>query len=125
MANNSDPGDLPDKSWLYGKFQRANDWQNNLQRKLAHKSLDIADDVELQVDNSRKNAGMGWRELAVIAAAGIGGAYLYNQSQTPPMQPPPSHQSPVDTDYDVRFWDGDGNEINIPQKQAAKPVQGD
>ena len=80
--------ELPDKDFLYGKFQAWEDWRNRLHRKLAHKSLDIADGEDVNVDNSR--TGLDWKGLAVIAAAvgasALGGMYLGN-SQTADTQP--------------------------------------
>jgi len=108
-----------DKPGLYGKFQKANDWQNNLSRKLAHKSLDIADDMDVNVQNTK--SGIGWRELAVAAVTGLAafGMWQYSQQPTPPADPV-EHASPVDSEYEVRFYDADGNPIDVPHISTRK-----
>lgn len=105
------PSELPDKDFLYGVFQKTEDWKDNLHRKLSHKALDIADDTDVNVDNSRM--GIGWKELLVLAGAGLGGFYLYdrNQNQNPPS--PPVQSAPIDSEYDVRFYDASGNLIDV------------
>ena len=116
MATKSDieSGSIPDKQYLYGKFQEGQDWRSNLHKKLAHKSLDIGLDDEVNVDNSRTATGMGWKELAVIAAAGLGGTGLFMSLQPQPSQPAPQVSPLPDSDYVVRFFDKDGNLIDVP-----------
>lgn len=107
--------ELPDKNYLYGEFQRTQRWRDKLARKLAHKSLDIGDEDEMNVANVR--TGIGWKELAVLAATGLGGLWLYNEGQgkSDPSPPPAAAASPVDSEYEVRFFDAKGNPIYLPQ----------
>ena len=104
-----------DKESLYGKFQRTADWQDKLHKKLAHKSLDIGEQDEMQVDNSRTQLGITWKELAVLAATGLGGLYMFNQWNQPatPQQQQPTQSAPVDSEYQVRFYDAEGNPIDV------------
>ena len=109
-----------DKDALYGQFQHGEDWQSRLSRKLAHKSLDIADDdMDVNVQNTK--SGIGWRELAVAAVAGLTGfgMWQYSQQPTPPADPV-EHASPVDSEYEVRFYDADGNPIDVPHISTRK-----
>jgi hypothetical protein len=114
-------GDLPDKDFLYGKYQAKRDWRNRLASKLAHKSLDIDEDEDVNVDNSR--IGIGWKELAVIGLMGLGGAWIYNNTNnntTPPAATVQPGNGPIDSEYEVRFYDADGNPIDVPHISTRK-----
>lgn len=101
-----------DKDFLYGKYQEAADWRSRLHKKLAHKSLDIPEDDDLRVEQNK--TGITWRELAVLAAAGLGGGYLYTNKNETTSSASPVAVSPVDSEYEIRFFDGSGNAIEIP-----------
>lgn len=87
--------------------------------RLFHWSLDMPpgeDDVDVRV-----NKGMGWKELAVIAGSILGGAWMLSgpaaitQLPIPSIQSPATQQpGPVDSEYEVRFYDKDGNPIDVP-----------
>lgn len=111
MPNSNDI--LPDKDYLYGEFQRGQRWRDRLAAKLAHKAVDIPEDedVNLNVQNSH---GIGWKGLAVIAGALLGGAWLAKDAFKPPTLPPAA-TSPVDSEYEVRFYDAQGQLIEIPR----------
>lgn len=107
--------DIPDKQHLYGRYQKSEDWRQQLQKKLTHKSLDIPVDDDVHVDNSRK--GMTWKELAVISGTllGMGSLYAYmNKPPQAPTAPPAQPAGPVDSEYQIRFFDKDGNLIEVP-----------
>lgn len=118
--------DMPDKKYLYGNYQESDDWRQRLHRKLAHKSLDIGMDDDVNVDNSR--VGLGWKELAVIAGMLLGGTAIWKfgdkgVSQQPvvvPSVPQQQYSPPIDSEYEVRFYDKDGNPIEIPQISRAR-----
>jgi hypothetical protein len=117
-------GEIPDKGYLYGKYQESRDWRENLHKQLAHKSLDIGVDEEMRVDNSRQSFGMTWKEMLVIAATVIGGfvAYVYSTKEPPPVNWPPltpqQAASPLkDSEYQVLFYDANMNPIQV------QPVQ--
>jgi hypothetical protein len=81
--------------WDYWKKERQ--WQSDLYRKAAHKSLDIPEDPMGINAPKTTVSGMGWKELLVLAAAGLGGFYLYDRSTGEPASPPAA----VDTDTDT------------------------
>jgi hypothetical protein len=98
---------MPDKNRLYGVFERSAKWRDDLHRKATHKALDIADEMDFNQTLTR--TGMTWKELAVIAAMLLGGGalgmhYFASERQAPP----------VDSEYEVRFYDKDGNPIHVP-----------
>ncbi len=109
-----------DKDFLYGKYQEAADWRSRLHKKLAHKSLDIPEDDDLHVQQNK--TGITWRELAVLAAAGLGGGYLYTNKNETTSSASPVAVSPVDSEYEIRFFDGSGNAIEIPNI-SSRPEQ--
>lgn len=117
----STAGGKIDKDKLYGDFREFEKKKQKLWMKSVHKALDVAED-DVQFNQSVKN-GMGWKELAVIAAmvmsgVGLTGAIVSQMSQQP--QAPPVVTAPVspgdlaDTEYEVRFYDKDGNPIDVP-----------
>ena len=106
MAN-----DLPDKDYLYGKFQEWADWKSKLHKRLAHKSLDIAEDDDIHVNNSRN--GLGWKEIATIGALALGGLHLYNNSSNNNNKTPTQTTAPIDSEYEVRFFTEDGKPIAV------------
>jgi hypothetical protein len=94
-----------DKDQLYGEFQRGQQWREKLSRKLAHKSLDIADDeMQINVDRSTRS-GMGVKELlamcALVAGGAAGGAMLQQERQTTPQPTPAVESNDTDTDTDT------------------------
>ncbi len=111
-SSSSSSTEVPDKGYLYGKFQQVLDWQDKLCRKASHKALDIpTDDMDLNVKN-----GLGWKELAVVGAMVLGAIGVTNYFTVPQQGPPtpPAAVSPVDSEYEVRFYDADGNVIPVP-----------
>ncbi len=58
-------------------------------------------------------SGLGWKELAVLGALGLGGYYVATQPNEVP-QPIPQVE-PADSAYEVRFYDKDGNLIEVPR----------
>lgn len=100
-----------DKDFLYGKYQATADWRDKLHRKLAHKSLDIAEDEDVYVNNSK--TGLGWKELLVLGLMTLAGLYFF-QKLGPQSPLPSTNISPSDSEYEVRFFDKDGNPIIVP-----------
>jgi len=71
------------------------------------------------MQNVGNRHGMTWRELAVVAAMVLGagglGAWAFSSSSSEPQQQQqPATMSPVDAEYEVRFFDADGNPIRVP-----------
>lgn len=116
-----------DKNALWGWWRSTQQWQEKLQRKAAHKALDIPDD-EMQIKSTTNNTGIGAMGAVGIALAaavpGLGALavvapLLLKQLDQPTKLPPVVTQpGPVDSDYVVRFYDADGNPIEVPQKKA-------
>lgn len=121
MNSSQLPSESPpevDKEEQYGEFMKQERWKNRLSRKLAHKAVDIADDDPM--NNVGNKSGMGWKELAVIGAIVMGGLFVLRPSEqaTPPVPataPTPAVSVP-DTEYEVRFFDEDGNRIPIEHR---------
>jgi len=85
-SQNSSTNELPDKKYLYGEFFKPLRWKQRLAEKLAHKSLDIPMDDDMNITQTRN--GWGWKELAVLSGLGLG-AYGFTQiAPTVPVQPP-------------------------------------
>jgi hypothetical protein len=105
-----------DKQSLYGRYNESEDWRTKLHKKLAHKSLDIPLDDDMNINQTK--TGMTWKELAIIAAAGIGGGYVYTNERD---ADPPVVQQPVDSEYEIRFYDSSGNLIDIPKLPSGNP----
>ena len=111
--------ELPDKKYLYGRYQKHEDSRNRLGIKTAHKALDIPeDDMNIDVRN-----GFGWKELLVGGglAAAVVAVMSYLQKPDTPQKlppPPPAAASPTDAAYDVRFYDAQGNEVRLDRWQG-------
>ena len=83
--NNSNNSSKNSARGLWAANQR---WRDRLARKGAHKALDIPD------GGTHISTGLGWKELAVLGALGIGAYHLANQP-TPPTTPVPAVAAPV------------------------------
>jgi hypothetical protein len=96
----SGPGNSSDidKQSLYGEWLRNSRWRDALNKKLAHKSLDIPDPDEMHVDNSRR--GLDWKGVAVIVAGALGAAAIavsgLRQEHTPAAPPQPPVVTPAE-----------------------------
>lgn len=109
----------PDKDERTKNMRQYDQRRQKRADRLFHWSLDMPpgeDDVDVRVN---KTSGLGWKELVVIAAASLGGFYLLTRDDSDPAPPPaPVVQQqtggPVDSDYEVRFYDKDGNLIEVP-----------
>lgn len=112
---------------LYPEWQRHSREKNNLYLKAVHKALDLPEDEEMNV-----TTGMSGKAVALIAAAaGLGpAAALFallpalmgdrNEKPAAPEKPVPvvGSADPADSEYEIRFYDSDGNLINVPQKSG-------
>ena len=108
-----------DKQALYGWWHKAQEWQDKLHRKAAHKALDIEDDVSVN-STTQTNSGIGWKELAVIGAILLAGGYGLTQLiQTTTVEA----TAPVDSEYEVRFYDQDGKIITVPRWTGREVVE--
>jgi len=113
---NSNKSSGVDKQLLYGEYLKGVTRQNRLYDKATHKALDVAeDDMGFNQEIDRSNRGISWKELAVLALGGLGayGLWSYNQEDKVPIVPP-AQVAPIDSEYDVRFYDSEGNLIDVP-----------
>jgi hypothetical protein len=95
------------------KFVR--DYDRSRQKRadrLFHWSLDMppdADDVDVRVKR-----GLGWQELAVIGATALGVGWLFTGRDESLIPAPVPIVQPIDSEYEVRFFDAEGNLIDVP-----------
>lgn len=100
-----------DKQGLWGWWHGHQQWVDRLHKKAAHKALDIEDDAMIV---SSKGVG-GATILGVGLLAGLGpvlGALAYALLTKEPPQPPAA-SAPVDAEYEVLFYDAQGNEVRL------------
>ena len=84
-----------DQNYLYGFWKKSAQWRDSLHRRMSHKALDIPD--EDMIEANRINVGIGWKEMAVVGALGLGAWWLL--SDKPDATPPAA----VDTDTDTQY----------------------
>jgi hypothetical protein len=117
MSTN-DSSDTNLKDVLYRDYNQGKSWKQRLHREAVHKALDIAPEDDVHI--SHKNSGLGWRELAIIVAGMVAGTaatgWFFSRQTVPAQNPvaPAQHTAPVDSEYDVRFYDKDGQPIDVP-----------
>ena len=113
------------KEGLYGTFndwlRKKLGWQDRLYKYASHKALDIP--VDEMGDINANRIGIGAVGVAAIAAAvgippvALAAFLLWSQmddkGDPSPIPEPPAVVVP-DTEYEVRFYDRDGNPIVVP-----------
>lgn len=118
-SNNSSTDEVIDKNKLWGWWYKDKQWQSDLHRKASHKALDIPEEMGDITSTTSTQTGMGWKELVALGGLGLGGLYVMNDGKkeyvTPP--PTPAATAPADSEYEVRFYDKDGNQITVPRFQ--------
>ncbi len=81
-----------DKTALYGHNSKSSDRHAVLQDEVTRKALDLPEAM-----NQNIRTGLGWKELLVVGALGLGAYHL--ATRTPPAQlpsPVPAAAAPVD-----------------------------
>ncbi|KKM65698.1 hypothetical protein LCGC14_1488680 [marine sediment metagenome] len=105
-SGNSPKGTDPSPGlWVWLRNQV---WRDNLARAAAYKSLGLPD------SGTNIQTGLDWKGLAVIVAALLGGGWLVKDALQP-SAPPPAPTSPADSEYEVRFYDSQGQVIDVPR----------
>lgn len=99
----------PSPQGNFGQFNLSQGWRDNFARKLAHKGADMPDDMDIKIRN-----GLGWKEMAVLAVAGLGVGHLLTRPEPDP-NTPPAQIAPADREYEIIHRDGAGNIIDIQQ----------
>lgn len=116
-----------DKQGLWGWWHEHQKWADRLHRKAAHKALDIEDDEMIQAN--RIYNGLDWMGIVAVgllaAATGVCGFLLsqnltQNQVQAPNTSTRPE---PADADYEIRFYDAQGNPIRLDRWPGARSSQ--
>jgi hypothetical protein len=104
----------PDKDDRTKNMRQYDERRQKRADRLFHWSLDMPpaeDDVDVRVS---KNTGLGWKELMVIAAAGLGGYAMLTKHEVPApiVSPPPAAVAPAEPlRGKIRFWTEDGTQI--------------
>lgn len=123
--------DVPDKDYLYGRYQKDEDWRNELDKKLRHKALDIPmSDDDMKVRNTTTTTqGTGWKEMAVLIAGLVGGgAVLSNMNNKPVVVPATpavvQPQTPVERQYLIKHYEQqpDGTLKLVPMERIQAPL---
>lgn len=108
-----------DKDYPYRRWAAADSWRDKLYRRASHKALDIAEDMDFNQQIDRSQSGMSWKELAVIAAALLGtaglGLHYFGTDKTETTTTNTTQPAgPDDSAYTVKFFDRNGNPIDVP-----------
>lgn len=119
---------------LWSRWAKTRDWQDKLEKAVSYKAFDVSesDDMKSKTSNSTNNvSGIGFKEILALGLLGAGGMYAINKGATPPpaappaavAQPatpatPPTYPGPPDSNYQVLFYDKDGNPISVPRLPA-------
>lgn len=105
MSSSGSQTGLPDKRYLYGVFERWNEsrlkWQEDLSKRAAHKSLDIPLDEDVNINANR--FGIGWKELLVAGAVGLGATWLLRAPSQAAKETPAPVKQPAAADADTRY----------------------
>jgi len=91
---------------------------DKLYEEAMRKGLDLPEEMGFN-QNLRQSSGMGWKELAVIGAMLLGGTALWSSAGKAPAPVVPL-PGPVDSEYEIRFFDADGNPIHVPSEAEFK-----
>lgn len=119
--------DAIDKEKLYGKFQAGEDDRRARDKKLfnraVHKALDIAVEDDVNITSTHTKTGIGtWGVVGIALSAAlpalIGACVACYVLMKHPAPSGPQSQAPPftvpDSEYDVLFYDKDGNQISVP-----------
>jgi hypothetical protein len=110
-AQDANSGGSQLKDVLYRDYNQGRSWKQRLHRQAVHKALDIAPEDDVHI--TQKNSGLGWRELAIIVAGMVAGATAIGWFSSRPAAPS-LPVAPADSEYNVRFYDKDGQLIEVP-----------
>lgn len=107
MSSSSSNSEI-DREALWGDYQNQMRRRMRMGEQLARKSLNLPND---EMQNVGNRIGLGWKELAIVVAGLIAAGFGMSA-----LRPPPSDTTspPADSAYEVRFFDRDGNLIDVP-----------
>lgn len=110
--------DMPDKEFLYGKYEAGEKRRQRLAHKVAAKALDM-DDEDMNIDASKSGIGaagiVGIGAIAGLPSILLAAFLVWQSMQAQPAQEPPAQPevNVPDTSYDVLFYDADGKPIKV------------
>jgi len=113
----------PNKAELWGWWHSHQKWFDHLHKKAAHKALDIEDDAMIVSNRGIGSAGvLGVAAVSVLGPL-LGAAAMLALQSREPSEPTetPAAASPADADYEVRFYDAAGNEVQL-DRWTGKPT---
>lgn len=84
---------------LWGDAQQSFNWRDRLSRLVSYKAMNVPLDDAMNIN---QHSGWGWKELAVLLAAGLVGAWLWLGREKQPSSPPPPEPAPVSDSDTVR-----------------------
>lgn len=115
MMTNGRKSKPVDQEALYGVFNESTQRRQRWHDKAIHKALNLPmEDDDMQFNQSSGLTVGHLLGIAVIAGVLFVGASLWKPSEpAPPMSAP----GVTDTEYDVRFYDREGNLIDVPQRE--------
>lgn len=113
---NGDPSKMPLPERVWSHWLQNATWRDKLHKRAAHKALDIDEEPMISADRQTINyGGLGWKEMAVLGALGLGGLAMFRGREPAPAATPPAavqpaeptHTAPpfndTDTVTDVKF----------------------
>lgn len=125
MTQSTDiPSDV-EKGQLWGWWRSHSKWRDELDKTLAYKALDIPEPDMIQANRVNGVGAGGMLVVGLLVALGpVLGVLLalWSQSQERP-QPaaPPAASSPADADYEIHFYDQDGNPVRVDRWPGKPP----
>jgi len=116
MTPTSQPADSgPDP---FEQFKASQGWRERFARKLAHKGADMPDDMDIKIRN-----GFGWKELAVLTAAGLGAGHFLARPEpaASPVSPPAEVGAAENREYEIIHRDQAGDIIDVRPWPGSEP----
>jgi len=123
------PSDI-DKRAMFPLWYRNQEWRDDLHKKCTHKALDMLNDDEMNFTQTKTGASNS-TVVGVAAAAGVPTALLAamlvwnmtrdDASQAAPPAAMPVVSGPIDSEYNVRFYNAKGELIEVPHISTMPP----
>ena len=105
-----------DKQGIWGWWHDSLKWKDKLEKQALHKALDIPEENDMQ--NVGNRYGMGWKEMAVVGLMVLGGyglaTYVPDLLSKESTETTTTTTNVVDAQFTVKFFDKDGNPIDVP-----------
>jgi hypothetical protein len=110
------------KKALYGRYQKSEDDRALFAKKVAYKAADMALDDEVNITSTKTGIGTAGA-IGIGAAAGLPGiitalALIFGGKDAPAPQAPVQQAGPIDSEYEIRFFNDKGELIDVPRRPA-------